>query len=92
MSFPPIKTKGLSLLKKPSRVECHARFLFSSIDSSVPIGNSDPSVTAREPSTVELPGPQRFEVLGPSVFILGWRSRIAGQTLHSGVRQARFVQ
>src|SRR5260370_30425519 len=39
--------KGLSLSNKPSRIEGHARPLFSSIDSSVPTGNLDTTICYR---------------------------------------------
>jgi hypothetical protein len=39
--------KGLSLSNKPSRIEGHARPLFSGIDSSVPTGNLDTTICYR---------------------------------------------
>jgi len=39
--------KGLSLSNKPSRIEGHARPLFSSINSSVPTGNLDTTICYR---------------------------------------------
>ena len=39
--------KGLSLFNKPSRIEGHARPLFSSIDSSVPTRNFNTTICYR---------------------------------------------